>query len=483
MFDTNISTSGISTAGDASLKEIAELQKSLEAGYETDMEGMQGGSALRIQSLDTTLKATVQSNRHFVLFNSLPKPRATAVLDEWTEQSSIGGFLGGTFNNQDGAAMETNGEYARQTGRVKYLSTYRKIPIVLQAQNNIVDATALETTNGAKQLLSDIEFSMFEGDSSITPLAFDGIKAQIASLGSADHIIDLAGGALSAIDAIAKSAETIWGFGNFGMATDIYIPPSVQTDLNAHLDPAFRVALDNTPNSIAVGTNVSAVQTSYGAIKTRNDVFIRDEKMKTPFEIRNPIYAAAAAANNFTPASVVPTAGSGGASSAFLASQAGNYYYFVTGVNQNGESVGLLSAQVAVAAGGQASLAITKSTSGLETGYVIYRSRLNGTNALTDLREMARVARNAGGNVTTYVDLNREIPGSTNAFVLNLNPSDQAIDWRQYLPMMKIPMAATNAPIIPWLQMICGYLRIAKRNQHTVIKNIVPLTSVWKPFA
>jgi hypothetical protein len=114
---------------------------------------------------------------------------------------------------------------------------------------------------------------------------------------------------------------------------------------------------------------------------------------------------------------------------------------------------------------------------------VIYRSRMNGSNNLWDLREMDRVPKTTNAAVTTYVDKNRMLPGSTSAFVLNLTASDHAIAWRQFLPMMKIPMAAVNSPIIPWLQMICGYLRITKRAQHAVIINIVPNGASWKPFA
>jgi hypothetical protein len=42
-------------------------------------------------------------------------------------------------------------------------------------------------------------------------------------------------------------------------------------------------------------------------------------------------------------------------------------------------------------------------------------------------------------------------------------------------------MAAVKSPIIPWLQMICGYLRVTKRRQHILIKNIVPSGALWKP--
>lgn len=482
-FLNNPDVTGAASAGEMTTGDLAELQKSLAAGYGSDMTALSGGSALRIQSLDNVLQATVQDNQHFSLFNMLAKPKATAVLDEWTEQKSIGGFLGDSFNDQDGAAEETNGEYQRMVGKVKYMTTYRKIPIVLQAQNNIVDATAIETTNGAKQLLSSIEFSLFEGDDLVLPKSFPGIRRQIEDLGSADHIIDNRGAALENIDKIAQAAEVVFGFGNFGRSTDIFIPPSIQTDLNMKLDPAFRVALDNSPNSIAYGTNVRAIQTSYGAIATRNDVFIRDEKLKIPFELRNATHAAQAVAQaGIKPPTMTATSGAGGADSMWEAGHAGTYVYFVTGINHKGESqtTAATGGAVTVAAGQQVTITITRSAGQAETGYVIYRGRKNGTSAIADVREMVRVP--VAGATTVYVDKNREIPGSTSAYILNLTASDHAIAWRQFLPMMKIPMAAVNSPIVPWLQMICGYLRITKRNQHVVIKNVVPNGAKWKPF-
>jgi hypothetical protein len=120
-------------------------------------------------------------------------------------------------------------------------------------------------------------------------------------------------------------------------------------------DEVAQEALHRAPSTEPTGASaykplhVAGVQTSYGKIKTRNDVFIRDEKLKKPFQVRNAIHAAVAAANvGFMPSTVVPTAGAGAAGSAWTAPQAGNYYYFVTGINQNSESTGVLSAQVRV---------------------------------------------------------------------------------------------------------------------------------------
>jgi hypothetical protein len=486
-FLQSFNPTGATTTGSMSQGDLAALQKALEvpleAGYGSDVSTLTGGSALRIQSLDLALQATVQENRHFALFNKLPKPRATAVLDEWTEQHSIGGFFGSTFNTQDGNAMQTAGQYQRMVGQVKYMTTYRSIPVVLQQQNNIVDAVTIETTNGTKQLLTDIEVGLFEGNDAVLPLSFNGIAVQIESLGSTDHVIDMRGSALSSVDPIATAAQVIFGFGNFGRATDIFVPPSVQTDLNTDLDPAFRVIQDGQASTTVRGTAVSGIQTSYGQIKTNTDVFIRDETLKAPFQVRTPWFQPIAAGNNYAPATVAGTPVATYQGSLFGAGQGGDYYYAVTGIAQGGESLATVSAQVAVVAGGAVTLAIGSSASQSETGYVIYRSRLNGTNALTDLREMVRIPYAGPGNATTtYVDYNQDIPGSTNAYILNLSETDHAIAWRQYLPMMKIPMAAVMSPIIPWLQMICGYLRMTKRNQHVLVKNIVTNSQKWQPF-
>jgi len=473
---------GETLTGAFGMAELTALNKSLEAGYGSDSASLEGGAALRIQSLDTTMQATVQDNKHFVLFNRLPKPSATATVDEWTEQYGIGGVLGGSTNTESGEAEEAEGDYARQVGQVKYLSTYRKVSLVLNAQNNIVSAKAVEASNGARQLLSDIEYLTFEGDDRVVPTEFNGLKTQMELLGSADHIIDLKGGALDGMDPISKAAETVWGIENFGTSTDIFMSGTVQTDLNTHLDPAFRVSLDSSGKNLTYGAHVQAIKTAWGDIATSQDVFIRDEKMKRVFELRPGAHAKIAAklAGNKPSAVAVAVNASGGADSAWTADNAGQYYYAVTGISKAGQSTAIATAQAAVAAGGNVALTITAAGGGDETGYVIYRSRRGGTNALSDMREMCRIPKT--GATTVFLDKNREVPGSTNAYILNLSASDHAISWKQFMPMIKIPMAAVNSPIDPWLQMICGYLRITKRRQHIVIKNIISRTQVWKPF-
>ena len=473
----------VSTTGAMASTAIAELQKALTAGYGTDVSTLQGGSALRIQSLDKTMQATIQENKHFRLFNELAKTGAGATVDEWTEQSGVGGFLGGSTNTETGIINESTGAYARRVGLVKYLMTKRQVSLVSTLGNNIASSEAIEQQAGAKQLLTDAEYLSFEGDDTVVPTEFSGIWAQIrdgVAAGQVDggNILDAEGQSLASINLLNAAAAQISKRDNFGTPTHLFLSQLVQADFDTGLDPAFRVALNNVPNGgISLGSPVVGIRTSWGDIKNMPDVFINDGDQTVPFQVTYPTLAAA----NDGLKPTLSLAAASAVDSKFGAAHAGNYYYLVTGLNANGQSTGVISAQQAVTAGQKVTLTITASAGGQETGYAVYRSRKNGTNTPSDFRLMARVAK--AGATTTYVDLNREIPGTTKAYVLNMSPGDHAINWRQLLPMMKFPLYPTNAAVIPWAQLMFGYLRITKRRHHAVITNILPNGAKWKPFA
>lgn len=491
MIDPSMFASGAST-GIIGMDQLEEMQKALTAGYGTDVSTLTGGAALRIQSLDATMQATIQQNEDFRLFNRLAKPHAGATVDEWTEMNSVGGFLGGTTNSETGVINPFTGSYNRRVGQVKYLMTQRQVSLVQTLQSAIADSEAIEYSNGALQLLTDAEYLAFEGDSTVVPTEFDGIYGQMVAgvnAGVVDprNIIDAKATPLSNIALVNTAAAQIRGYGNFGRPTDIFMSLLTQADFDTGLDPAFRVPLTGVPNGgLEIGAPVTGIRTSHGNIKTNDDIFIRDEELKQPFELT---YSALATANaGLAPASVVPGSPAASTSSFFTAAQAGNYYYLVTGVNAAGQSTGVVSAQVAVSAGQRVPLVITRSSGAQETGYVIYRSQLNGGNSVagsvaglgSDFREMVRVP--VAGATTTWYDYNTDIPGTSKAFVLNMTAGMTAITWRQLLPMVKFPLYPTNSAVIPWAQLLFGYLRISKRRQHVVIKNVLPNGALWRPF-
>ncbi|MEN6544492.1 MAG: hypothetical protein ABFE07_00450 [Armatimonadia bacterium] len=465
----------------------AELIKALEASnYQTDVSQLSGGGALGVQSLDTAMKTTIQENEHFTLFNRLQSTNATNIVDEYVRQSNVGGFLGGSTNSQMGVVRSAQGEYSREVGLVKFLMTLRQVGYVLNIGKNIVEATAVEERNGALQLLTDANYLLYHGNADASPTQFDGIFAQIdkeiaAGQMSEDNVIDLQGTKLDSVEAFSKINVAVSRYGSWGRSTDVFLPNSVQNDLNMGLDPAYRWTPGggNTP---VLGGHVEGIRLTNGVLKTNMDTFIHDEEnpMVYPFEVHN---AAIATANvGIKPASLTAAVASDAASQ-FTTSRAGNYYYAVAGIGASGQGMSAvtMAAQRSVAAGEKVTLTITASASAAESGYAIYRGRQDGTNAVTDLR-LVKVVKKAGAT-TTFVDLNRDIPGTVSVPLLNMGPSADAIGWRQFQPMTKIPLpfGVGGVPVISWFQFLFGYLRVTKPKHHGYIKNVLPGNAKWRP--
>ncbi len=138
--------------------EVEGLRKALDSGgYGTDVATLTGGAALRIQSLDMTMQATIQSEENFTLWNKIPKTKPGATVDEWTDQSDVGGWLGGSTNSESGIIQDETGDYARKVGQVKFLMTRRQVSFVQTLVNTIENSEALEQRNGALKLCSDAE--------------------------------------------------------------------------------------------------------------------------------------------------------------------------------------------------------------------------------------------------------------------------------------------------------------------------------------
>ncbi len=472
-----------------SLGDLGDMTKALQASdYQTDVNSLSGGGALGVQSLDTAMKTTIQENEHFTLFNRLAQTKATNIVDEYTRQNGIGGFLGGSTNTQMGVVRAAQGDYQREVGLVKFLMTLRQVGYVLNIGKNIAEPIAVEERNGALQLLTDANYLLYHGNADASPTQYDGIinileKEVAAGNMSAEHIIDMRATAMSDIAPLSKIGVAVSTYGSWGRSTDIFLPQSVQNDLNMGLDPAFRWSA-NGNNTPLIGAHVEGIRLQNGVVRTNMDTFIHDENnpMVMPFEVN---FAATAAANvGFKPASLTVDASASDASSYFESAHGGNYYYAVAAIGSKGEGLTqiTLSTQTAVAAGKKAVLTIKQSAAGTESGYAIYRSRLNGTNAASDLRLIKTIAKT--GATTTFTDLNRDIPGTVSVPVLNMAPAADAIGWRQFQPMTKIPLpfGIGGMPVMSWYQMLFGYLRVTKPKHHGLIKNILPSNAVWRPF-
>lgn len=472
------------------LGDAQELQKALTASnYQTDVATLTGGGAMGVQSLDTAMKTVVQEEEHFVLFKKLQQSNATNIVDEYTRQNGIGGVLGGSTNSQMGVVRSAQGDYSREVGMVKFLMTMRQVGYVLNIGKNMAEPMAVEERNGALQLLTDAEYLLFNGNAAASPTQYDGIFTQIEAAVAAgkmdgNHIIDMHGAALNSIEPFTKLQSAIQDYGNWGRITETFLPTAVQTDLNMGLDPAFR--WNAQPNAVStIGAHVEGIRLTEGVLKTNIDTFLHHGEfpMSKPIEVTWPATATANVA--FKPASVTVDASVADASSTFTTARAGNYYWGVAAIGANGEGLTAvtMTTQTAVAAGKKAVLTITRSSATTETGYAIYRSRQDGTGAAADLR-LVKIIPASGSATTTFTDRNSDIPGTVSVPCLNMNPSSDAIGWRQFQPMTKIalPFGIGGVPVMSWFQFLFGYLRVTKPKHHGIIKNILPNGSPWKPF-
>lgn len=467
-----------------------ELQKALQASdYQTDVTQLNGGGALGVQSLDTAMKTTIQENKHFVLFNRLATTNATNIVDEYTRQNGVGGVLGGSTNTQMGVVRGAQGDYSREVGMVKFLMSMRQVGYVLNIGKNIVGPVATEERNGALQLLTDANFMHYHGNSEASPTQYDGIikiiEDEVAGGNiSPEHIVDMDGAKLDDISAFSKIGAEVSDFGNWGQATDVFMPVSVQNDLNMGLDPAFRWS-SQTGTVLQVGGHVEGIRLQNGILTTNQDTFISPDVMNTPWDGAKHVQYTETAAKNVAikPATLTGDATASDASSRFSGTRAGNYYYAVAGIGANGEQLSAVtkSAQVAVAAGKKVVLTIAQSSSGAESGYAVYRSRQNGTNDSSDFR-LVKIIKKTGAS-TTFTDLNRDLPGTITIPLLNLAQGADAIGWRQFQPMTKIPLpfGVGGMPVMSWFQFLFGYLRVTKPKHHGLIKNILPSSATWRP--
>src|SRR5512137_1787799 len=161
---------------------VAELQKALEAGYA--ITGQTGGSALRVQSLEGSLKVVSYTAHHIKFWKKIPKSPAYSTVQENNQLIDYGSDAGAFV--QEGELPPTEDtSYARRTSLVKYVGTTREVShpmtVVHPAHGDVI---ALENQNGILWLLNRIERALFTGDSS---LAYDGEAEQWDGL---DALID-----------------------------------------------------------------------------------------------------------------------------------------------------------------------------------------------------------------------------------------------------------------------------------------------------
>lgn len=452
---------GLTGFGLLPTQDTEEIQKALSAGYQSPRHD--GGSALRVESLEATLRILTFSQGHVKLWKDIPKLPAFSTSEEYTVQTSYGGE-NGPFTREGELPQVQDAAYERRVELVKFLGTQREVThpatLVRNAYGNII---ARETQNGAIWLMERMERNLFRGQASVIPECFDGIDEQILRdpFAAANNVLDLRGGPITE-DVIEEATNIV--VENYGLSSALYLAPRAHSDMSKQFYSRQRGGFGDREGRI--GYSAKMMETNAGDIALRGDIFLRSGK-------NNGVKTAPTVATSVR-APTAPTAGNFGtaganAGSLFGAADAGTYQYKVTALNRFGESAPAQeTGGVVVASGDGVSLVITDGGGAdVATGYRIYRSKVGG--AVGSEQFMIDVPRPTGAATTTFVDVNQFIPGTSRAYLLQMNL--QSLSFRQLAPMMKIPLA-TLAASIRWMQLLYGTPIVYAPRKNLILLNV-----------
>jgi hypothetical protein len=450
--------------GASTQAEADGLSKALEAGFQQGP-GQTGGSALRVESLESSLKVVTYTSSHIKFWKKIPKSPAYSTVEEYNQLTDYGANQN-PFVQEGELPQATDTSYIRRTQLIKFLGTTREVThqatLVHPAHGDII---ALENQNGILWLLEQIERNLFQGDSS---LSFDGEAEQwdgLDALIDPTSVIDMQGNTLQEADLEEAGNEIIE---NFGFPTDMYLGTRSMSDLVKTLYPRERIQLP-APMNGQIGNSIQTIATQAGVIEFNPEVFIQ-RAGTAPGAPTSP-NAPASPASIGTALDAAATAGDHAKGSP---SGTTNVNYLVTASNRFGESAasgasaGVVQAAINAmtagekAAGNDFDLTITNAAAigAFPPEYFnVYRSNHKTAagvpTAFTDYSLILKVpaASQLAGGVTTVDDVNLNLPFTSVAYFGELTPS--VLTFRQLMPMMKMDLAVL-APAYRWMILLYG---------------------------
>lgn len=455
--------------GTGSPAQLQDLQKALTVGNEQNPPGSVvagDGFAWRVESLEPVLHVTTYTMRHLRLFQQMPRRAAFNTNEEFNQIHSYGNVSGGLTFDEGGLPVEIDSTYERKivpikfmgvTGRVSHVAT-----VVKPAHGSLI---AQETVNKTMHFLRNLTELLYFGSSDLDSGQLDGLEHYITNDAGADYVIDLRGGTLDE-EAAIDGALKIMAAESYGYPTHLFMAPEAKADFVKGFLDRGRFTIGSGSSSSPVGFDTNSFVSPAGNVQLEGDVFLSREAMIPVSSL------AAEGSDTGRPGSpVITTAASAGANAAsqFVTGDNGNYFYWVQAVNRAGSSapVAVNAAALAVAVGDRVTFGVSPGPGPLPRYYKIFRTRVGGATGTARLIE--KVAAAAGGGATTYNDDNENLPGTTKAFMIQLDNTN--LSFAQLSPMTRIPLAQIDTSL-RWAQIMYGALMMYTPRHNIMFKNI-----------
>lgn len=441
--------------------EMDALNKALSAGSSVNAPGSAvpgDGFALRVESLERTLKSVTFRMEHIRLWKAIPKLPAYNTVEEHNQLTAYG-------NGDEAfvAAGELPGEedstYERKYATIKYLGTTRRIehPMTLVRSAN-GNAVAQEQMNGTLHLLRIVETQLFKGDSSLSSVQFDGFAKLIEDNAPAANIIDMRGLPMTE-SKMLDGGLTIQDAPNYGTPTHMHCNPKVKADIIKAFYPKERYDAFKSEGG-QIGIDVNGFMSPAGPVKFEPNVFITDGG------------APSAASGNVARRPNTPTVSTAAtspteATALFGADDAGTYNYKVSAHNKYGKSASLDVGTVTVAAGDKVTFGVLPAGGADVEWYQVYRTLVGG--AAGEERLILRVPNTGGAGEMVLDDLNESLPFCTNVYLWQQNL--ECMSWKQLAPLIKIPLATID-PSVRFMMLLYGVPVLYTPGKCVLYKNV-----------
>lgn len=429
------------------IEQLQSLMKALEAGsYNAAPGQLAQGSALQTEDLSPVMQIATFEDKHIKLQKSLPVKDAKSTLVQFNRQLDYGIF-GGSAQYEGGIGEEDTSSFVRAVVPMAYYSTVRRVTVAANMISAFdgVKAEDRASDDAAKKIAADIEFDLFHGQSHFSNNGvFDGnptVTADLPSMVGLDQQIrqsdgqsntqDLMFGEYGADQSVVLAANgsltqsiiedaAVRSAMNHGSADKLMLDPISLAAYNKIAHAKERIVLAGSAQD-ASGANLRQQWTSSGAVALEPSRFLSGKTRPARSRAGSPAAPAA------------PTLADAGAASSLL--EAATYRYYVTAVNERGESERSQEASQAVAAAGNAVTVTITAVSGAKY-YNVYRSEANG--AAGSGKFIGRIKQ--GSSNPVFRDLGNRSPGSVTGFMLDMQGHEIA----QLAPYSKLKLAISD---------------------------------------
>lgn len=463
--------------GAASMAEVDELNKALEAGagYSGAPTSLTGGGALQVESLDASLKSVTYEMKHMKMWPQLPKDQAYNTIEEYNRISAYGD-QGRGFIAEGDLPRSEDSQYTRQIQRVRFIGVTRELTHVYTLVRNAHgDAMSREIKNGTMRILEIVERNLhdgkgffsnagkFDGQASINDgdLAWEGFDRQIRAgendssaraqaftgYGLPDVVKDQRGALLDE-DTLEEQARVI--LENLGMPSLVELSTQAHSDLSKQFYPKERINPMGVQNGKA-GYVLQEFMTSAGALSLQSNIFIRPKRR--PFS----------AVSGASAPSLSGASASSGTDSKFTADDVGSYSYKVTSITKDGESPESSAATATVAAGDKVEVSID-ATSGA-VSYAVYRQDPGASSH----EFIGYVSPGSVGGAATFTDLNHKLPGLDQCYFFTMD--SEVLRFKQLAPLLKMDLAII-ATAYRWMQLLYGTPIVYTPRKCSIVENI-----------